>query len=195
MPPDLIGNPTVLIAVAEGCDYCVVPAATVALAMQADGGQCESVSPLKVVLVGTRQADLAANQWLIDGLMSDGISASTMLKTEPIRNAMGTELVPTVLVVDERSVAVAEWIGLDPGHGPDLVAAVKEAIGCASQPRAEPIVPSALAVVVPGQQVPSWILDELGISERLPATLVFSDGGRRGNMLLKGVRVSDYGER
>lgn len=117
LPDTFVGAPVVVVSVSEGCDYCAVPIATVALALsRTDSGTCDRTDAPSLVIVGTRQADLAATQWLTENFPSSMAHVEASLKSESWQSVLATDLVPSVLVIDESAVVVAQWIGFDPGH-------------------------------------------------------------------------------
>lgn len=174
LPDSVRGGPVIVITVTESCDYCAVPVATVALALdQLDHSVCPAATAPSLYILGPREVDVAVSQALANKLDPLTIHAVAEVRTDAWRTVLATDIAPTTLVLDADAKVVAEWIGFDPGHGTDLVAAVHQAAGCVVA-RPEPL-RSALSALAPGDLVPTWVLAEAGVLDSLPTTLVFSD--------------------
>lgn len=174
LPDSAPKGPMIVVTASEDCDYCTVPIATVALALEhLEGTTCSSTVRPSLVVLGAREADVMYAQSLVGRVPSASIQATAEAKSAEWRSVLSTDIVPTTLVLDSEATVVAEWVGFDPGHGQDLMEAVRRAAACSGLP-ATPL-RSALSAVAPGDIVPAWILAETGLLNSLPATLVFSD--------------------
>jgi len=179
LPESAAGGPIVAITVRDDCTFCLVPVATVTLAVeQINLTNCPTPNTISLILIANREADLTAAQQVSQTIATSGLPHLTTIVTTDTaawRTAMATDISPATAVFARDSTVIGAWTGFDPGHVPDLMNAIHLAAGCALPPD-QLNIRSALATTTPGDQVPAWAMQELGLAaENLPATLIFSD--------------------
>lgn len=166
---------TVTVTFTEACDYCSVPiAVTERVALAVEELECLGSAFLELNLVSPRELDVMVAQELIAGFTTTRLTSRVHQKDESWRVALLTDIVPTVLVTDKKSQVVAQWIGFDPGHAPDLFESILQALHCEAGPYAVQE-HSAIAAASRGEPIPDWIIRDTSTITAQPAVYIFSD--------------------
>lgn len=172
-------GPFVSIAYRDDCVYCLVPVAVAIDALEQLRHTCPAAEKMPLVLFPTGVRTTVSEPTLLASLEGSRLSKSILWAVESASewlDTLSTSFAPAVLIVNGSNKVVGGWLGFDPGHSSDLVTAIELSTGCREESGSEvPIIRSGLATTSEGDLVPTWVLDELGLSDKLPALVAFTD--------------------